>query len=388
MTSNAVPRLAIVRQKYNPAGGAERFVSRAVGALRDAGEVDVVLIARRWESLAGLTPCLVNPFFLGNVWRDWGFARAARRAWKSMGISLVQSHERIPGCSIYRAGDGLHARWLEIRRQGLGFWGRLSLWCNPYHHYTLAAERAMFTHPDLQLVICNSRMVKNEIRSAFGLPEESFAVIHNGLDTEKFSLALRERYRESMRRALTIPQNAPVLLHVGSGFERKGLKASLAAVRANPDVWLVVVGRDKNDRDYKAMARRYGIADRVYFAGAQDDVLPFYGMADALVLTSLYDPFPNVGIEALASGLPVFTSPTCGTAELIQNGNNGWVVESAQDVSGLSHAVAEWMADRRRWPELRIAARRSVEHMTLEAMASELLGCYQRILASSARKVK
>ncbi|VEB40731.1 Uncharacterised protein [Chromobacterium violaceum] len=67
-------RLAIVRQKYNPAGGAERFVSRALAALRDKGELEVSLIARRWEPVEGVKAYQVDGPYLGNVWRDWSFA--------------------------------------------------------------------------------------------------------------------------------------------------------------------------------------------------------------------------------------------------------------------------------------------------------------------------
>lgn len=71
-------RLAIVRQKYNPAGGAERFVSRALDALAQQATLDVTLITRRWETRAGWHSLKLNPFYLGNVWRDAGFARAVR----------------------------------------------------------------------------------------------------------------------------------------------------------------------------------------------------------------------------------------------------------------------------------------------------------------------
>jgi UDP-glucose:(heptosyl)LPS alpha-1,3-glucosyltransferase len=50
------------------------------------------------------------------------------------------------------------------------------------------------------------------------------------------------------------------------------------------------------------------LSDRVHFAGAQDDVKPWYGMADCFVLPTLYDPFPNAALEAMACGLPLVTS--------------------------------------------------------------------------------
>lgn len=372
-------RLAIVRQRYNPAGGAERFVSRALEALRQNTDLEVALLARRWEPLSGIRALRVAPFYLGNVWRDWGFARAARRAWLAEGFDLVQSHERIPGCDIYRAGDGVHARWLTLRRQTMDFWGRLSLALNPYHHYVRRAERRMFLDPRLKLVICNAHMVKREIQQAFGLPDERFAVIYNGVDTDAFHPRLAAQHRARMREQWHIPQDAPLLLYVGSGFERKGVARALAALVDHPSAWLAVVGADKHAARYRRQAERSGVADRVRFCGAQRDVKPFYGMADAFLLPTLYDPFPNVCVEALACGLPVLTSTTCGAAELLHDGENGWVVE-ALDPAGWSRALGEWLAARPAWPVLSAAARASAEPLHLAGMADALLARYRTLL--------
>ena len=65
-------KLAIVRQKFTAFGGAERFVERALVALRAKG-IDVSIIARKWQG--DLQGVRVDPFYLGRTWRDAGFAR-------------------------------------------------------------------------------------------------------------------------------------------------------------------------------------------------------------------------------------------------------------------------------------------------------------------------
>ena len=84
-------RLAIVRQRYNPFGGAERFIARALPALERAG-ADVTLICRKADGWGARRVLRVDPFHIGKVWRDWSFARAARAAWQGQGFDLVQSH--------------------------------------------------------------------------------------------------------------------------------------------------------------------------------------------------------------------------------------------------------------------------------------------------------
>ena len=73
-------KLAIVRQRYNAFGGAERFIARALPALERAG-TDVTLISRKAEGWGARRVLNVDPFHVGKVWRDWSFARAARAAW-------------------------------------------------------------------------------------------------------------------------------------------------------------------------------------------------------------------------------------------------------------------------------------------------------------------
>ncbi len=190
-------KLALVRQKYTPYGGAERFVERALGALRDQG-TDVTIIARNWQGESGPGFLRCNPFFFGRTWRDAGFAHCVQGIMAAGRFDLIQSHERIPGCHIYRAGDGVHATWLDLRNRARA----VSPWLTfraPWHRYTLAAEAAMFRHPNLRAVICNSRMVRNDIAARFGTPDDKLQVIYNGVDLEQFHPRLRAEHRATMR---------------------------------------------------------------------------------------------------------------------------------------------------------------------------------------------
>lgn len=372
-------RLAIVRQKYNPHGGAERFVARALEALSARGALDVTLLAREWQEGSGAAwhHEKIDPRYASRLGRDRGFARAAQRRFGD--FDLVQSHERIPGAAIFRAGDGVHAGWLEQQARVQGLTGRLARFLSPYHHYLLAAESEMFRHPALRTVICNSRIVRDEIAGRFGVPEDKLVLIYNGVDTALFHPDLA-RHRARKRREWGIPDDAPLLAYVGSGFVRKGVATALDAIVPYPQLHLLVAGRDKNALRYRRRAGRLGIAARVHFLDAVDDARPVYGAADALILPTLYDPFPNVCVEAFACGLPVFTSPMCGAADWIVEGRNGWTLD-ALDVEGYRGAIGAWLARRDDWPTLRAAARATAEPHTLSAMAGELEALYARLLS-------
>ena len=374
-------RLAIVRQTYNPFGGAERFVERALAALRDSGEpLEISLIARRWEGEASSGARLIRckPFKLGRLSRDIGFAMAVRRLIARERFDLVQSHERIPGCDIFRAGDGVHATWLELRAQSLGWFGRLAQSISPWHRYTCAAEAAMFRHPALRAVICNSNMVREDIARRFPEIAGKLHVIHNGVDLERFHPGLRAEHRTRLRAELGVADEVPVVLYVGSGFSRKGVPQLLEAMArpelAGAELW--VVGKDRDSVRLEREAGKKGL--RVRFLGPQKDVRPWLGAADVFALPTLYDPMPNAALEALASGLPVLCSRTCGAAELIEPGENGEVVE-ALDVPGIVAGLSSLLAaarDPEKGPALRESARTAVAGLDKEAMASALMALY------------
>ena len=372
------PTVALIRQRYAHDGGAERFVSRALEALRSR-DVRLTLITREWRGGEGFKVITCNPFYLGRLWRDWSFARAVCRRLEKESFDLVQSHERISCCDVYRAGDGVHREWLRQRARTQGALGRLATALNPYHYYVKAAEKRLFGSVRLKAVICNSKMIKDEIRNYFGVAEEKLHVIYSGVDTRVFHPDLK-RHRAAVRAQYVVPEDATLFLFVGSGFARKGVSTLLEAMaRLSAGTYLLVVGHDKNLEKYRARAQRLGLGSRVRFTGRQADAKPFYGAADGLVLPTLYDPFPNVALEAMASGVPVITSSKCGAAELIRDGENGFVCDALDSIA-LSERM-RLLADREKAERIGKAARDTVAGLHLETMSDKLLELYGSLLS-------
>jgi UDP-glucose:(heptosyl)LPS alpha-1,3-glucosyltransferase len=375
-------RLAIVRQRYTPYGGAERFVEGALEALLERG-IAITLYTRDWPQtrLQLIEPRLCNPFYIGRLWRDWSFARAVCRAVASNPPELVQSHERLLCCDVYRAGDGVHRSFLDER---LGDASPFRRWITehaPYHRYVMDTERRLFASPVLRAIICNSKMVRDEIRDRFSVAEEKLPVIYNGVDSEAFSPDLR-KHRTAIRNVLHIPEQSVVYLLVGSGYERKGVARAIEAIARLPEhAFLVVIGRDKSLSRYKRQARRLGIGHRVALLGPQDDTKPFYGAADVFVLPTLYDPCPNAVLEAMACALPIVTSTKCGAAELVIEHDAGFVCP-ARDVDALATNMGILLADQAR-ADRGARAREAVLPLTPAAMTLKLALLYRELLAAA-----
>jgi UDP-glucose:(heptosyl)LPS alpha-1,3-glucosyltransferase len=385
-------KIAIIRQRYNPYGGAERFVERALAALADEG-AEVTLITRNWDGAPrqGFKQLTCDPaysrLFGGRAARDRSFSAAAQQEMAKGGFDITQSHERIPGCMIFRAGDGVHAAWLAHRTRVLGPLQRLTQTWSPYHRYVIGAEKAMFEHPALRAVVCNSQMVADEICHFYGVDRNRLHVIYNGVDTAVFHPGLADEFRLPTRVQAGIPESAPLLLFVGSGFERKGVPQLLRAFSGarNQAMHLAIVGADRKLKAMRALAEKLGVSQRVHFTGPLKDVRPWYGAADGFVLPTLYDPCPNAALEAFASGLPVLTSTTCGAKEWVQPGKNGWIVD-AVDEAGLAMRLDD-LAGLAGDAAARIAARAGVAELTLPVMADRLLALYRSIGGAAAGRV-
>lgn len=371
--------LAIIRQKYRPDGGAEQFVSRSIDSLKNHN-VTPTLITRSWQNRSEFPVIQCNPPKTGRISREKGFAREVTRIIEKSDFDLVQSHERIACCDIFRAGDGVHREWLTQRKRKMGTLSRWWLDHSPYHKYVLDAEAALFNSPRLRKVICISKMVRDDILRYFPQTKDKLEIISLGIDTDHFNPTVAA-YRHAIRDQFNIPKSAFLFIFVGSGFERKGLITAIDALQNIPaHCHLLVVGRDKTQKRYQKTAQSLGVGDRIHFAGVTDDVRPFYGAADAFILPTLYEPFSNAVIEAMACALPVITSTRCGGAELIHKGVNGLACD-ALDQAGFTQAMMEisQVEDFESW---KTAARAVAEQHPMEQKIVQMVQLYESLLSS------
>ncbi len=252
-------RLAIIRQRYTPQGGAERFLEGALEALLERN-VAITLYTREWPQthLQLIEPHICDPYYVGPLWRDWGFARAVAREIAGARVNLVQSHERLTTCDVYRPPDGVHAAWLEERLRDAPATLRWRVAVDPWHRYTLATERRLFASPWLRAVLCNSKMVRDDIKARFGLPDERLPVLYNGVDSNVYSPALAA-HRERIRAKYRVPADAMLFLLVGSGFTRKGVPIRMARG------WSVPIGFSGGA--LSAMFGTGGVLFAMYFTG-------------------------------------------------------------------------------------------------------------------------
>lgn len=160
-----------------------------------------------------------------------------------------------------------------------------------------------------------------DIAQVSGMPLDSFVTIYNPIP------AAVPPSQQAMEAAQALwGTGGPRILSVGSLKAQKNHHLLLRAFAALPrrDARLMLLGQGPEEPALRAMAAELGIADRVIFAGFHADPAPFYATADLFVLSSDYEGFGNVIVEALSFGLPVVsTDCPAGPAEILENGRYG-----------------------------------------------------------------
>ncbi len=381
-------RIAVIRKKYTFHGGAEGFSSSFIERLAAEGH-EIHVFAIKWQTGDGpgeniyfhKVPAVTFNSFL----RDLTFAVSAFFLLKKQRkyFDIIQTHDKTLYQDIYRAGDGCHIEWLRQRWKRAGIAGKLSIVLNPYHRLILALERNIFNHRHYKKIIAISEMVKRNILENYRVRPEDIEVIYNGVDTEKFSPGNKAKYRDEVRRKHGLAGDDFVVLFVGSGFERKGVEFLVKAVESIPaPVSALVVGKGPGSKFKNAVKRQ-----NIIFCGPQKDIFKYYAAADIFVFPTIYEPFGNVHLEALASGLPVITTMNSGAAEIIRDGVHGFVVKEPEDVGYIAEKIQYFLDNKDMLSSMSEGARRLAEGFTFERHMDKIHKLYERVIAEKERQL-
>ncbi len=318
------------------------------------------------------------------------FARSCREVVRTCTFDVAHSLGAVVEMDVYRPPGGVYrvAAERSLRAHAgslrLAKWGKL---LSPKHRVRLAIEAKQFRQ-ERCVYIANSNMVKEDMLRTYGVSEERILVIYNGVDTDRFHPRLRGEYGSLVREELGL-QGELVVLFVAHNFRLKGLGYAIEALArvvagGKRDVRLVVVGGAKT-RLYKKLACRMGAEDQVMFVGVTASTLPYYGAADVLVHPTFYDPFANVTLEAMASGVPVITTRYNGACEVMTEGREGFILAEPTDVARLAECIS-LLADAAQRKPFQLAARRLAEEFPLQRNFTETFEVYEKVLADKAAR--
>jgi glycosyltransferase involved in cell wall biosynthesis len=196
-----------------------------------------------------------------------------------------------------------------------------------------------------------------------------------------------EKQKWELRRRLGLDDRTRILLCVGRLSHEKG-HADL--VRAFPKMvelvgdsrlHLVLVGEGPERRRIEELCRSLSLTDVVTLTGQQDDINPYYGIADVFLLPSLSEGCPNVLLEAMAAGVPVVATAVGGVPEIVTSGRDAILVKK-HDGAGLAFATAELLKNQRLRERLVSSAREIVSRKSPEAYFGSITSVFSQMCAN------
>ncbi|MEX2206966.1 MAG: glycosyltransferase [Myxococcota bacterium] len=199
-----------------------------------------------------------------------------------------------------------------------------------------ATYRAVY--PRFDAVVCQSRYMQTDLVETYGMPREKTVVINNPVDLERVTGALETRRR---RRE---PGGRLRLVCAGRLYPVKGYDLLLDALvlLRDLDVSLTIFGDGPLRAEVEARSAALGLERVVTLAGFHANPFRQIAEADALVLSSRYEGFPNVVLEALACGIGVISTPAIGGVSEILEGVAGCVLADAVSAEALARAIRAW----------------------------------------------
>lgn len=254
-------------------------------------------------------------------------------------------------------------------RRNLGYWqtGRDLLLLKIMNRWT-------------DLVIANSSAVRDTVVKEEGVDAGKIEVIYNGIDLDEFTNRLIPR--EEAKRELGLSPETPLVGTLSNLRPVKAvdifIKSAFVVSKRFPEAKFLIVGEGPQRRDLETLVERLGMKDRVIFAGGAEEVFPYLCAFDIGVLSSSSEGFSNSILEYMLAGLPVVASGVGGNPEIIDEGENGYLVPPGEP-QPLAERIMALLEDERLRSEFGEKARLKItENFSLKRMIAEFERCFMR----------
>lgn len=340
-------QLAFLLYKYFPFGGLQRdFVRIAQECQRRGHRIRVYTLSWEGEVPQGFELVKVPVRSMLNHRRYARFTEWVQADMRRRPVDRVVGFNKMPGLDVYYAADPCYEDKARKLRQ---WWYRFS----PRYRHFSAYERAVFAPEAHTQLLMISATQQELFKHYYGTPAERFHLLPPGISPDRRAPAnaaqLRETARSRFAQEFDLPDNALLLVQIGSDFYRKGLDRSIRAVAALPPslrqrTRLIAVGADDPAR-MQALAAQEGVGGQILFPGGRHDIPDFLLAADLLLHPARHENAGIVLLEALVAGLPLLVTEVCGYAHHVAEAKCGLVAPEPFDQQTVNEQLTQMLGD-------------------------------------------
>jgi UDP-glucose:(heptosyl)LPS alpha-1,3-glucosyltransferase len=373
-------RLAMVLFRYFPWGGLQaNFLRIAKACLARGHCVEVYTLDWQGEQIEGLKLNILEVPGRQNITRYTHFAARAERLTREQGYDLVLGFNRMPGLDLYYAADPCFVERIRKTRP----------WYYPltarYRHFQGVEERLFGPQSNTQ-IFALSQLQIDEYSHHYSTSGSRFSLLPPAVQQHYRRDENGPQLRQAFRQQYGITEHQWVLLMIGSGYERKGMDRGLRAVAALPtevrDLCQIFVLGKGREKSLHRLAKRLGLGSQLTIVPGTDEVPLYLQGADLLIHAARSENTGNVIVEAIAAGLPVLCSGTCGYAGHVERAKAGLVIDEPFDQAVMNRQFASMLEAQEllEWQEraLEYAAREDLYSRTeqvveeIETLAAKL----------------
>ena len=248
-----------------------------------------------------------------------------------------------------------------------GDWLKRYFYCN----FVFYLEKIALSH--LSIIIPNSDYVSKIIKNNYNISEDRIYAIHKSVD-----------YRRFGKKSEIKKETFPIILFVGGNFFRKGLpsliKATPEVIKKFPNTLVYIIGKDKNEKKIVSLCKKYNVIKNYKFLDwvSYEKIVNYYKIADVFVMPSLIEAFGIVFLEAMAAGVPVIGGNVGGTKELIQNEENGLLV-NPNDHKKIASSIIRLLENNVLRKKIIENGYKTIKKYSAESMVSKTIELYRNL---------
>lgn len=235
-------------------------------------------------------------------------------------------------------------------------------------------------------VISLSEGVKNDLIRNFHVREQKINVIYNPIEVDKIQALSKEVVHDFNKN-----KNEKILVAVGRLVEQKDFKTLIKAfnrVSKEVNVRLVILGKGPKEKELKQLAEDMGIQHKIEFLGFKQNPYKYMRLADVFILSSKWEGFGHVIVEAMSTGTPVIsTNCQSGPEEIIKDNKYGILTPVGNDKE-LSEVTISLLKDKKMQNELRERGRERAKDFDVKKIAHKYEEVFDEVMLNNGRNIK